>query len=137
VVTLERSQARVELARARADLGTALRRAGERRDARTELERALDLAHHCGATEIAARAREELLALGAKPRRDAYTGPEALTSSELRVARLAAEGLTNREIAQALFITGKTASVHLSRAYRKLGISSRTALGDALGPAIS
>ena len=88
--------------------------------ARAELERALDLAHHCGARRIANQARAELIAAGAKPRRDAITGRDALTAGELRVARLAAEGLTNREIAQALFITTKTAKAHLSRVYRKL-----------------
>ena len=69
---------------------------------------------------------------GAKPRRDAITGRDALTASELRVARLAADGLTNREIAQSLFITTKTASTHLSHIYRKLGITRRDQLADAL-----
>jgi DNA-binding NarL/FixJ family response regulator len=56
-----------------------------------------------------------------------------LTTSERRVAQLAAEGRSNKEIAQALFVTVKTVEVHLSRAYRKLDISSRTHLGRALG----
>ena len=100
-----------------------------------ELERALDLAHRLGARRIAARARAELIAAGAKPRRDAITGRDALTAAELRVARLAAEGLTNREIAQALFITTKTAKAHLGRVYRKLEISRRGQLAGALaGP---
>ena len=120
VKTLERSQSPLELARALSDYGAALRRAGRRVQARTELERALDLAHHWGARRIANQARAELIAAGAKPRRDAITGRDALTAGELRVARLAAEGLTNREIAQALFITTKTAKAHLSRVYRKL-----------------
>ncbi|MBV8989148.1 MAG: helix-turn-helix transcriptional regulator [Solirubrobacterales bacterium] len=60
------------------------------------------------------------------------TGRDALTAGELRVARLAAEGLTNREIAQALFITTKTAKAHLSRAYRKLDITRRGQLATAL-----
>ena len=97
-----------------------------------ELERALDLAHHCGARRIANQARAELIAAGAKPRRDAITGRDALTAGELRVARLAAEGLTNREIAQALFITTKTAKAHLSQVYRKLEITRRGQLADAL-----
>jgi len=132
VTTLERSQAPLELARALSDYGAALRRAGRRVLARRELERALDLAHRCGARRIAARARAELIAAGAKPRRDAITGRDALTASELRVARLAAEGLTNREIAQALFITTKTAKAHLGRVYRKLEITRRGQLADAL-----
>jgi DNA-binding CsgD family transcriptional regulator len=135
VKTLERSQSPLELARALSDYGAALRRAGRRVQARAELERGLDVAHRCGARRIAARARAELIAAGAKPRRDAITGRDALTASELRVARLAAEGLANREIAQALFITTKTAKGHLSRVYHKLGITRRGQLPDALtGP---
>jgi DNA-binding CsgD family transcriptional regulator len=132
VTVLERSQAPVELARALTDYGAALRRAGRRAEARERLERGLDLAHHWGARRIAGQARAELIAAGAKPRRDAITGRDALTASELRVARLAAEGKTNREIAQALFITTKTASAHLSRAYRKLDITRRSQLAEAL-----
>ncbi len=132
VKTLERSQSPIELARALSDYGAMLRRAGRRVQARAELERALDLAHHLGARRIAAHARAELIAAGAKPRRDAITGRDALTAAELRVARLAAEGLTNREIAQALFITTKTAKSHLGRAYRKLDITRRGQLTAAL-----
>ena len=132
VHTLGRSQSRLELARALSDHGAALRRAGHRAQARTALEHALDLAHHCGALRIANQARAELIAAGAKPRRDAITGRDALTASELRVARLAADGLTNRQIAQALFITEKTAKAHLSHVYRKLEISRRGQLADAL-----
>jgi DNA-binding CsgD family transcriptional regulator len=132
VTVLERSQAPVELARALTDHGAALRRAGLRMRARVQLERGLDLAHHCGARRIASQARAELVAAGAKPRRDAFTGRDALTASELRVARLAAAGRTNREIAQALFITTKTASAHLSRAYRKLDVTRRSQLAEAL-----
>jgi len=137
VKTLERSHSPLELARALTDYGAALRRAGRRVQARAELERALDLAHHCGARRIAARARADLIAAGAKPRRDAITGRDALTAGELRVARLAAEGLTNREIAQALFITTKTASSHLSRVYRKLEITRRGQLARALTDRLS
>ncbi|MBV9367552.1 MAG: AAA family ATPase [Solirubrobacterales bacterium] len=132
VDTLAHSQSPLELARALSDYGTALRRAGRRVPARAELERALDLSHHCGARRIANQARAELIAAGAKPRRDAITGRDALTPAELRVARLAAQGLTNREIAQALFITTKTAKAHLNRVYRKLGITRRGQLADAL-----
>jgi len=96
------------------------------------LERALDLASRLGARRIATQARAELIAAGAKPRRDAITGRDALTAEELRVARLAAEGLTNREIAQALFITTKTAKGHLSSVYRKLEITRRGQLANAL-----
>ncbi len=132
VAVLERSEAPVELARALTDHGAALRRAGQRMRARAQLERGLDLAHHLGARRIANQARSELIAAGAKPRRDAITGRDALTASELRVARLAAAGKTNREIAQTLFITTKTASAHLSRTYRKLDVTRRSQLADAL-----
>jgi DNA-binding CsgD family transcriptional regulator len=132
VAVLQRSQAQVELARALTDHGAALRRAGHRSQARAQLERGLDLAHHCGARRIAGQARAELIAAGAKPRRDAITGRDALTASELRVARLAAAGKSNREIAQELFITTKTASAHLSRAYRKLDVTRRNQLAEAL-----
>lgn len=71
-------------------------------------------------------------ASGARLRRERVTGRDALTPSELRVARLAAQGRTNNEIAQALFVTPKTIDTHLSRVYSKLGISSRRALAAAL-----
>jgi DNA-binding CsgD family transcriptional regulator len=135
VRTLESSQSPLELARALCDHGAALRRAGRRVQARVELERALDLAHRLGARRIASRARSELIAAGAKPRRDAITGRDALTDAELRVARLAADDLTNRQIAQALFITTTTAKTHLGRVYRKLDITGRDELKQALsGP---
>jgi DNA-binding CsgD family transcriptional regulator len=110
---------------------------GRRVQARAELEQALDLAHRCGARRIANRARAELITAGAKPRRDAITGRDALTVSELRVARLAAEGLTNREIAQALFIGTKTAKAHLHRIYGKLDVSRRGQLVASLADQVS
>lgn len=137
VETLERSRSPLELARALSDYGAVLRRAGHRVRARAELERALDLAHRCGARRIANQARAELIAAGAKPRRDAITGRDALTAAELRVARLAAKGLTNHEIAQALFITTNTTKAHLSRIYRKLGITRRDQLELALAGAVN
>jgi DNA-binding CsgD family transcriptional regulator len=71
-------------------------------------------------------------ATGARPRRMVRTGVDALTPSELRVARMAATGMTNREIAQALFVTARTVETHLTHAYPKLGIVSREDLGAAL-----
>jgi len=71
---------------------------------------------------------------GARPRREWRTGVEALTPSELRVARLAAEGQTNREIAHTLYVTLKTVEGHLARGYAKLGITGRAELPHALGP---
>jgi DNA-binding CsgD family transcriptional regulator len=107
------------------ELGTSLRRCGRRSDARHPLREGLDIAVRCGAEALAARARDELLATGAQLRRERLTGPDALTPSERRVARLAAQGRTNSEIAQALFLTRRTVETHLTHAYQKLGISSR------------
>lgn len=115
------------------ELGAATRRAGRRAEARDLLRPGMELAHACGARALVARAREELLATGARPRRIVRTGADALTASERRVARMAAEGMTNREIAQALFVTMRTVEVHLTHAYQKLGVSSREKLPAALG----
>ena len=126
------SPALLERAHSLAEFGAALRRAGRRAAAREPLAEALDLAARCGARPLAARAREELKATGARPRRAWRTGVEALTPSELRVARLAAEGRSNREIAHELYVTLKTVEGHLARAYAKLGIEGRGQLREAL-----
>lgn len=122
----------LELAHALVDAGAAERRAGSRRSARARLTAGMDLAHRCAARSLAERAREELRAAGARPRRPASTGRDALTPSERRVAQRAAGGLTNREIAQELFITPRTVEVHLTHAFSKLGIRSRTHLSTVL-----
>jgi DNA-binding CsgD family transcriptional regulator len=134
LTVLERSPARLELARALVDLGAHLRREGHRTRARDPLLRGLELAHACRAEPLAALAHDELLAAGARPRRPWLTGVDALTPSELRVARLAGAGASNREIAQALFITTPTVKGHLSSAYRKLGITARRELAAVLAP---
>lgn len=133
VSTLEESEAKLELARSLAEQGAALRRAGQRRESRKPLRRGLDLAWRCGAAPLAERAREELRAAGGRPRREPLSGPDSLTPSERRVARLAADGRSNREIAQALFVTRRTVEGHLTAAYRKLMIDSREELAAALG----
>ncbi|MDX6669696.1 MAG: hypothetical protein QOI91_59 [Solirubrobacteraceae bacterium] len=132
VQALERSPAKLELARAQTELGAALRRAGRRHAAQEELRKALDRAHRCGAVAVAERAREELSAAGARPRRPHLSGLESLTASERRVAELAAGGSTNRAIAQALFVTVKTVEWHLRNTYLKLGIASRRDLVGAM-----
>jgi DNA-binding NarL/FixJ family response regulator len=132
VDVLARSPAKLEHAKARTELGAALRRANRRAEAREHLRHALELATICGAAPLVRRAETELLAAGARPRRISLRGVESLTPSERRVAEMAAEGPTNREIAQALFVTPKTVEVHLSSAYRKLGIRSRSQLSSAL-----
>lgn len=129
---LRRSEARLEHARTLADLGGALRRSGERAAARGTLQEALDLAIRCGATSLADRARNELLATGSRPRKQLRTGADALTPIERQAATLAAAGLSNPQIAQALFISRKTVEKRLSEAYRKLDIRSRDHLAGAL-----
>src|SRR5262249_13506596 len=96
-----------------------MRRNGCRSAAREPLSEALDLAARCGARPLAVRVREELKATGARPRREWRTGVEALTPSELRVARPAAGGKTNREIAPALYGTPQTVGGHPGPAYRQ------------------
>jgi DNA-binding NarL/FixJ family response regulator len=132
VEALAPTPARLEHARALVELGAALRRANQRVSAREPLRLGGDTAHHCGAMSLARRAEDELRAAGARPRRRAVHGVDALTTCERRVADLAATGSSNREIAQALFVTVKTVELHLGAAYRKLGISSRAELPDAL-----
>jgi len=132
VATLENGTARLELARVTCELGAELRRKGERSAAREVLRRGHALAAECGATRLASRARDELSRSGARLIREPVSGVEALTPSEVRVAELAAEGLTNREVAQALFVSEKTVETHLGRVYRKLDIKSRHALPGAL-----
>jgi DNA-binding CsgD family transcriptional regulator len=134
VELLERSTAKLELAFALCGLGTALRRGRMPTEARNPLRRSVELADRCGAKPLAEQARAELYAAGGRPRRTALTGVESLTASERRVAELAAVGRTNKEIAQALFVTLKTVELHLSHAYRKLGIRSRRQLDRALAP---
>ena len=135
VEVLEGSGAQLELAQALVDWALLLRHAGRRVEARRQLASGLDLARRCGARPLAERAPEELRASGARPRRDQLTGRDALTPSELRLAGLAADGLTNRQIAQELYLSEKTVEMHLGRAYRKLGIRGRGGLTVALDDA--
>ena len=122
----------LEYAQALIDYGAALRRSGHRMDARKPLREGLDLAHRCGATVLSDRARHELLATGARPRRPLLRGRDALTPTEARVADMAAHGLSSPEIAQALFVTPKTIETHLGHVYQKLDIHSRAELPRAL-----
>jgi DNA-binding CsgD family transcriptional regulator/tetratricopeptide (TPR) repeat protein len=128
VDVLQGSQSRLELAHALVDLGAAKRRMGQKTEARTHLRPGLEIAHGCGAGPLAERAATELRAAGARPRSPLRTGVEALTPSERRVAQMAAQGLTNREIAMALFVTPKTVEWHLAQTFRKLDLSSRRQL---------
>jgi DNA-binding CsgD family transcriptional regulator len=131
---LATSEAPLDHAKSLVEHGAALRRSGRRDEARDQLRRGLDEASRCGSLSAAARARDELTAAGGRPRRERLSGPESLTASELRVACLASEGRSNREIAQALFVTRRTVEFHLTNAFRKLSIESRERLASALRP---
>lgn len=128
VARLRATHAVLDLAQALVDLGGALRRAARRRESRESLVEGLELSVRCGAVPLAERAREELRATGARPRSQPRDGVDALTPSELRVAKMAADGLTNAEIAQALFVSSKTVEFHLRHVFQKLDISSRRQL---------
>ncbi len=132
VATLEGSGADYDLAVSLVELGAERRRQSQRTEARDLLRRALDLADRCGALRLRRRAAEELHVAGGRPRRTRTTGVEGLTSSERRVAQLAAEGATNRQIAQRLFVTLRTVETHLTHTYAKLEIASRAELAQAL-----
>jgi DNA-binding NarL/FixJ family response regulator len=123
---------RLEHARALVALGAARRRAGRPSDARAELRDALEQARRCGASALEEQALEELIAAGGRPRRAADEARDALTPSERRVAGMAAQGMSNKEIAQALFVTVRTVETHLFNSYRKLQIKSRSQLKSAL-----
>lgn len=128
------SGAELEHARVLVDLGTAAQRAGQRATARRHLRTGLELAERHAARALARRARTELRGAGGRPGREGRTGVEALTPAERRVARMAAEGMSNREIAEALFVIPKTVEWHLGQTYRKLGATSRTELRELLPP---
>jgi DNA-binding NarL/FixJ family response regulator len=132
VAVLTGSPAVLVRAYALTDLGAVLRDQGAGVEARETLAVALDLAHTCGASLLASRVLQELHAAGARPRRAATSGAGALTPSERRVADLATTGLSNRDIADELFVTVRTVEFHLSGAFRKLGVRSRGELESVL-----
>jgi len=129
VQLLDGSPAQVRLAGALIDLGRALREAGASpARARSALRRGTDIAFRSRAAPLLSKATRELHLSGARPRRLALSGTEALTSSERRIVSLAVKGLTNAEIADVLFLAEKTVEGHLGHAYRKLGVRSRREL---------
>jgi DNA-binding CsgD family transcriptional regulator len=128
-----RSEFRYHHAPALVDLGAALRRLKRPSEARVPLREGLEIAERGGAKLVADRARAELEATGERRRKTQWlSGIDSLTPSERRVAEMAAQSMSNKEIAQALFVTLKTVEIHLTQTYRKLGISSRSDLSDAL-----
>jgi DNA-binding CsgD family transcriptional regulator len=129
---LERTAIRTQLARAHLVYGEWLRRAGQRRDARSHLTAAHDMLTSMGAGGFAARAARELRAVGQRAR---GRGPETLaelTPQELQVAQLVASGMTNKEVALELFLSARTIDAHLRSVFSKLGISSRRQLRELL-----
>ncbi len=132
VEVLEPSGARLEHAHALVALGTTLIELDRKEEARGVLRHGASLASLCGAHQLLEVAGERLRAAGARPRRLGLVGAESLTPAELRVARMAADGLTNQRIADELFVTLKTVEGHLAKAYRKLGVDGRPELAHAL-----
>jgi DNA-binding CsgD family transcriptional regulator len=132
VATLERGDAPLALAHGLFHLGSELRHQRRAVEARAPLARCAELATLCGAEPLHARAVEEQAATGERRRRGHAATLQELTPSERRTALLAAEGLTNREIAQRHYITVKTVETQLRSAFRKLDITSRKQLSAAL-----
>ncbi len=131
ITTLRTSPSRLQLATALTELGTLQARHGQSEKAIETLRQAVELSEQCGARPLARRAAEELRSArrALTPAKDNEHG---LTRQENRIAVMAAQGLTNREIATALHLTRRTVELHLSGAYRKLGIPGRAELGGAL-----
>ncbi len=133
VELLEASPARLEAAYALVEMGMVLVERSKKEEARGVLRRGANLASLCGAHQLVESAGIQLRAAGARPRRLGTVGPDSLTPSERRVARLAAAGKTNQGIATDLYVTVKTVEGHLAKTYRKLGVDSRRSLALVLG----
>ncbi|MCR6486594.1 LuxR C-terminal-related transcriptional regulator [Amycolatopsis sp. OK19-0408] len=131
ITALRSSPARLQLATALTELGTLQARHGQSEKAIETLRQAVELSEHCGARPLARRAAEELRS-SRRALTPAKDNEHGLTRQENRIAVMAAQGLTNREIATALHLTRRTVELHLSGAYRKLGIPGRAELGGAL-----
>ncbi|SDL86805.1 regulatory protein, luxR family [Geodermatophilus siccatus] len=129
---LERTSVRVELARARLLYGEWLRREGRRVDARTQLRSAHEAFTAMGVDAFAERARHELLATGETVRRRTVETLGELTAQEVHIARLAAQGLTNREIGAELYLSPRTVEWHLRKVFAKLGVGTRRELRRSL-----
>jgi DNA-binding NarL/FixJ family response regulator len=129
---LARTRIRVQLARTHLLYGEWLRRQRRRLDAREHLRTAHEFFRDAGVEAFAERARLELEATGERARKRTVETMDELTPQETQVARLAAQGETNREIAARLFVSASTVEYHLRKAFRKLGVKSRTQLADRL-----
>ena len=136
IEALDESDALLQLARAHVGVGRCLTRRNDLVAARRHLATALDLAHRCGAAALMTEIRYELTTAGGRPRRSALSGKESLTPTEARIARLAAQGMPSRDIAEQLFVSRNTVTWHLRNVYRKLNVESREQLSarwDAAG----
>jgi DNA-binding CsgD family transcriptional regulator len=129
---LGRTRIRVQLARTHLLYGEWLRREGRRLDAREQLRTAHEFFRDAGVEAFAERARLELEATGERARKRTVDTLDQLTPQERQIARLAGQGETNRAIAARLFISASTVEYHLRKAFRKLGVKSRTQLSERL-----
>jgi RNA polymerase sigma factor (sigma-70 family) len=129
---LSSPRVRLELARSQLLYGEWLRRERRRLDARTQLRSALEAFTKIGAAAFARRAERELMATGERARKRTIDTLDQLTPQETQIARLAAQGTTNKEIAAQLFISASTVEYHLRKAFRKLDVKSRTQLANRL-----
>jgi DNA-binding CsgD family transcriptional regulator len=129
---LARSRAALELARSRLVYGEWLRRENRRTEARELLRSAHESFSRMGAEAFADRARRELRATGETVRRITPDSRDALTPQEIQVARLARDGHTNPEIGAQLYISPRTVEYHLRKVFRKLDVSTRRELRDAV-----
>ena len=132
ITHLARTRVRFELARTHLLFGEWLRRERRRLDAREHLRTALEMFSGMGTEAFAGRAERELLATGERARKRTVDTLGQLTPQEEQIARLAASGTTNREIAARLFITQSTVEYHLRKAFRKLDVKSRTQLAHRI-----
>jgi DNA-binding CsgD family transcriptional regulator len=132
---LGRTPMRPELARAHLLYGEWLRRQRRRTDGREQLRAAVQMLENIGMEAYAGRARRELRAAGGTARQAAITAAVQLTAQEAQIARLAAGGLSNPEIAYRLFLSPRTVQYHLGKVFTKLGITSRGQLSRALAGA--
>jgi len=132
IESLSRVGARVEVARGHLLYGESLRRDGRRVDARNQLRTAHEMLVAMGLEAFAERARRELVATGEKVRKRTFESRGKLTAQEFQIARLARDGLSNREIGTRLFLSPRTVEWHLHKVFTKLGVRSRMHLRDAV-----